>query len=269
MSGSKGDSGLTARKREPLRRSGSSDLASDRRRAMLIHIVAYGGAFVLAVGLVVAVVVGRSPEEAVPEIPLDLAAKDLARGRRLPEAPVDREGRRDVGEPRVSVDAGGPPGPDVRGADAAVAGEPDSAEPATPGGVIVAAPDEVARPPEQAGATEAGKPDDGCKRYPVLPGDTASGVARRLERGVETMAKWNPKFGETPLKAGELLRVCDGARSIVEWKKRSIVVSAGDTALKIAKEHGLTLANVSEANEIDADRIFVGQKLVVFEPVWE
>ena len=248
-------------------------------RAIVLYACAYGGMVALGVALVATATGGDA--SAPPELPLHASAGDLTR-----ETPL-----------AMTPDAGRVGGPDGAGAPdggsvvlAPVEPPPDElVETPTSGGVIVASPEDALRPPvpvpeprapvpaapdatpAEAPAADVASPppDDGCKRYPVLAGDATKTVARRLGFKMRQLRSWNPSLGSKGPEPGTQLRICSEKKTIVRWQEKSITVRGGDTVLRIARRHDLSIENVVAANGIHPDRIHAGQKLTVFEPVWE
>ena len=109
----------------------------------------------------------------------------------------------------------------------------------------------------------------GSARADVLGGARFAGELDGFRVEVEALRDWNPSIRAAGPKAGTKLRICTDRKVIVEWKETRVSVQKGDTVLRIARAHEMSIENVAAANGIHPDRIRLGQELVVFDPVWE
>jgi membrane-bound lytic murein transglycosylase D len=92
--------------------------------------------------------------------------------------------------------------------------------------------------------------------YVVRPGDTMTGVARRLGVSVEQLAAWNGMSDPRPLRAGERLRV---APPVIEY-----IVQPGDTMTGIALLYQVSVEDLAEWNSMANPRpLRAGEMLVV------
>lgn len=116
------------------------------------------------------------------------------------------------------------------------------------------------------GTTAAGSPTT----YTVQQGDTLGSIARRFGTTIQELAALNKLADANTIGIGQVLKLPSGsseqagAAQPTESKRKTYVIQRGDTLLSIAREYGLTVKQLAEANNIaDPDRIFPGQTLVI------
>ncbi len=233
-----------------------------------LYLIGYGGIGAVAILIVLAIPQARE----APPTPEPAPAQAVVKAPPISEEPPIEDGAPPSEGREIRHEPEAPPAPDT---DAALREDP----PAPPsGGVIVGGAREALAPPKPVTPRKSPpeaepEPEDdageGCRFYPVLPGDSTPVVARRLQTTPAELRTWNPEIVEEGPQAVANLRVCTGERVIVEWREREIRVNPGDSLLALARKHGLSLENIVERNGIDPDRIQVGQSLIIQEPVWE
>ncbi|MCB1183075.1 LysM peptidoglycan-binding domain-containing protein [bacterium] len=91
--------------------------------------------------------------------------------------------------------------------------------------------------------------------YVVKGGDHLTGIAEAHDVTVALLKQWNGLRGNT-IQPGQRLRVRPAPRD-----EAVHVVAPGETLSEIAERHGLGLARLKSINDLDDDRISVGQKL--------
>jgi membrane-bound lytic murein transglycosylase D len=99
----------------------------------------------------------------------------------------------------------------------------------------------------------------------VRPGETAQQIARRYGVSVAQLRRWNPEsFRGKTLLAGTTLRIYRPVSSkpaVARGGVRLYTVRAGDTLFSIAQRFGVSVEELRAYNELDGDRIRVGQRL--------
>ncbi|MEY4516021.1 MAG: hypothetical protein RL180_367, partial [Pseudomonadota bacterium] len=95
--------------------------------------------------------------------------------------------------------------------------------------------------------------------YTVKAGDTLIGIANRHELDPAELARVNDLTSSALLQRGQTIQVPDKAPKLVEYTVRS-----GDTLQRVAKKHGLTLAQLAELNDIPtAVKLYEGDTISV------
>lgn len=115
--------------------------------------------------------------------------------------------------------------------------------------------------------------------YTVKPGDTLSGIAARHNISLQNLMKWN-NLNTTLIYPGNVFYVTDpskvsnnkgsnksssssGGSSGSSGKSSTYTVKSGDSLWKIAREFGVTVANLRQWNNLKSDTIYIGQKLSI------
>jgi membrane-bound lytic murein transglycosylase D len=114
------------------------------------------------------------------------------------------------------------------------------------------------------------------EEVPVDPSTPLEAVAKAVGMEAAAIRRLNPHFkqGVTPSGQRALVRVPDGARTafMVNWpqvREQSTLavtdykVRSGDALLTIAREHGVSVSQIQEANQLRSDRIRAGQTLQI------
>lgn len=104
----------------------------------------------------------------------------------------------------------------------------------------------------------------GQAAYVVQPGDTLSGIAARVGTTVADLAARNDIGDPNRIRAGDALEVPGGDAVTGGGVAASYTVRPGDALSRVAAHHGVTLAALQRANDIDdPDRIRAGQRLTI------
>lgn len=123
-----------------------------------------------------------------------------------------------------------------------------------------------------------------ASEYEIKPGDTFAKVAKSHGVGLKAVLAANPGVDAARLKIGQKIQIPtpqaasteqagnkDGAAKGGEAKGEKsalgssgdYAVKAGDSLIKIAKSHGVSLKALKSANGLRTDRIHAGQKLKI------
>jgi LysM repeat protein/soluble lytic murein transglycosylase-like protein len=95
--------------------------------------------------------------------------------------------------------------------------------------------------------------------YSVKAGDTLIGVANRYEVDPAELARLNDLTSSALLQRGQTIQVPDKGPKLIEYTVRS-----GDTLQRVAKKHGITLAQLAELNDIPtAVKLYEGDTINV------
>jgi LysM repeat protein/soluble lytic murein transglycosylase-like protein len=95
--------------------------------------------------------------------------------------------------------------------------------------------------------------------YSVKTGDTLIGVANRYELDPAELARVNDLTPSSLLQRGQMIQVPDKGPKLIEYTVRS-----GDTLQRVAKKHGITLAQLAELNDIPtAVKLYEGDTINV------
>lgn len=111
--------------------------------------------------------------------------------------------------------------------------------------------------------------------YTVQTGDTLEQIALRLGVDETALRQLNRVQGNADLVAGDTLLLPATHQELAPPRPAPLndpaadyVVQAGDSLGVIAQAHGLTLAEIMEANQIaNPDAVYVGQRLILPTPV--
>jgi LysM repeat protein len=121
--------------------------------------------------------------------------------------------------------------------------------------VVSARPDSPSKPRPSGGGT-----------YTVRPGDTLGGIADAHGIGLSTLRELNGMSrGATRIYAGQTLIVSDrGPVAVADASEPTAYrIRRGDTLTTIARKFGVSVDELRRWNQIDSDRIVVGQSLTV------
>lgn len=128
------------------------------------------------------------------------------------------------------------------------------------------------------------KPQPGATIYRVKAGDTLFSIARQYGVTVAELKRWNDLRGNS-LEVGQQLRIKlsgqrksgnktvrqparpDTVQSILasadQPGRKTYTVKSGDSLYRIAREHGMTVAELKSLNNLNTNNIYIGQRLVV------
>lgn len=129
--------------------------------------------------------------------------------------------------------------------------------------IVVPPPDPVAPPVPAGGAGSV---------HTVVKGDAFYVLAKKYHVSSKAIAEANPGVDPTKLKIGHKLNIPASTAASASAKGVSEngpgngtthVVKSGDTLMKIAKAHGVTLKALRSANKLKTNQIKVGQKLKI------
>jgi len=126
-------------------------------------------------------------------------------------------------------------------------------------------------------------PDKASVSYQVKPGDTLFSIAKEFGVSISEIKEWNNLSGnslkigqrliiyrqkEQKLQGGALNKTIeDSGQSIIakneDSKTTYYQVKSGDTLYEIAREHNMSVAELKALNDLQSDRLSVGQRLTV------
>ena len=110
----------------------------------------------------------------------------------------------------------------------------------------------------------ANSSDLDSETYKVQKGDTYYSISQKLGISVAQIKTLNPNVDQNDLSVGQELQI-KGSPKPVE-KTQTYVVKKGDTLYEIAREQGVSVANIAEWNKIRInDPLKVGQKLTIIK----
>ena len=197
---------------------------------------------------------------------------------RMPGAPAPpratrtrpRPGRRS--RPRDFAAPSNPP--ETTAATSAPAATPATTS-ATPPAAAPTNPTPGGLPPENP-SVSAAPPSAGGSEYKIVRGDTLSKIAHKFHVGLAALKAANPGVDSTKLKVEQTIHVpaptaaaaapsgagaAPGAMSEGAGGQPVYTVKSGDTLTKIARESGVKVKALREANNLKTNKIRVGQKL--------
>jgi LysM repeat protein len=114
--------------------------------------------------------------------------------------------------------------------------------------------------------------------YTVTKGDSFYTIAKKFGVTVKAIAAANPGIEPTKLQIGQKLQipaapatsaepaVTPGALEMGRSGEQVYTVKSGDTLTKIASQFGTTIKALRSANNLETDKIKVGQKLKIPSP---
>lgn len=101
------------------------------------------------------------------------------------------------------------------------------------------------------------RPGSRYTHYRVQKGDTLSGIARKFNTSISTIAKCNKISKRCRVVTGKVLKI--PGTTFSKYK-----VKSGDNALQIAKRHDMSLDRLLSLNHLsDGNKIYPGQSLLV------
>jgi LysM repeat protein len=129
-------------------------------------------------------------------------------------------------------------------------------------------------PMETMAATPPTTPAPGGKEYTVARGDSFYTIAKAHGVSVSAMVKANPNVDPKKLKVGQTVTVpapstvvsavsAAAPSGTAETKANAYAVKPGDTLTRIAKVNGTSVKALRAANNLQTDRLHVGQKLKI------
>ena len=114
-------------------------------------------------------------------------------------------------------------------------------------------------------------PKEKLQTYTVKEGDNLSEIADKYDVSTNDLREWNDIDGDKIL-IGQKLKVYSN-KKVSETKEKTSnkkatyhVVEEGDNLSDIADKYDVTVADLKDWNDLDGDKILVGQKLTVAEP---
>ena len=133
------------------------------------------------------------------------------------------------------------------------------------------------------GHTTGARATGATKEYTVARGDSFSRIASRNHTTVSALRAANPDVDPVRIKPGDKLNVPEAAPQDATGTAASpsngslaaggaggattiYTVKVGDTLTKVAQKHGITIKQLSAANNLKTARINVGQKLKIPAP---
>lgn len=108
--------------------------------------------------------------------------------------------------------------------------------------------------------------------YVIAQGDTLSGLAKKFGVSVKALVDANPGIEPTKLKIGQKIHIPPAAPAATATAaptsettegEQNYTVKSGDTLSSIAKQFGVRVRAIRNANSLTSDRIIVGQKLKI------
>jgi LysM repeat protein len=119
--------------------------------------------------------------------------------------------------------------------------------------------------------SESGGP---MTEYTIVRGDTLGAIAKRNQTTLSALRKANPGVDPLKIRPGQKLQipapdssakvgsdVQSSSDSSTGAGGKTYVVKSGDTLTRIARIHGITIAQLRAANNLTTSRVNVGQKL--------
>lgn len=110
----------------------------------------------------------------------------------------------------------------------------------------------------------------GGKEYTVVRGDTFAKIAKTQGSTVAAIKQANPTVEPAKIRPGMKLIVPAGSAAAPAASAEgsgapgaTYTVKSGDTLTRIAKNHGITIGQLREANNLRTSRVNVGQKLKI------
>jgi len=154
--------------------------------------------------------------------------------------------------------------------------------PATTSGATSSLPPLTASPAYPPAVTTAPAASGESREYTIVRGDTLSKIASTHGVTLSAIMKANPGLDSRRLKIGKKIQIpvgssasssspmstgstqfSSGKTGTSTGNGNTHVVKSGETLTKIARQHGVTINALRNANNLRTDRLMVGQKLKV------
>ncbi|MGH2575018.1 MAG: LysM peptidoglycan-binding domain-containing protein [Ignavibacteria bacterium] len=109
----------------------------------------------------------------------------------------------------------------------------------------------------------------GYQTYTVKKGDNLAGIAEEYDVSVSDIKEWND-LNTDKILAGQKLKIYSDKKSYSKeekkksTKKTTYTVKAGDNLTDIAGEHGVTVSQIKDWNDLKSDVIYEGQVLKLY-----
>jgi LysM repeat protein len=151
----------------------------------------------------------------------------------------------------------------------------DLVTPTPPSNVVSTPPtNEVTPTPTPTPPTPPTPPAGPEKEHVIAKGENFYTLGKKYGVGFKAIAEANPGVDPTKLKIGQKVKIPapkakEGAPagadagSPAPAAAKAYTVKSGDTLMKIAKTHGVTIKALRSANNLKTDRIKVGDKLKI------
>ena len=105
------------------------------------------------------------------------------------------------------------------------------------------------------------------KTHKVMEGENLTMIAERYKITVADIKKWNNLKSDV-IHQGQILYVSDNTKTkekIPSSKYKTYVVKKGDTLQTIASDHKVTVKELMSWNNLDDDKIIIGQEIKIYE----
>jgi LysM repeat protein len=116
-------------------------------------------------------------------------------------------------------------------------------------------------------------PPPAAKDHKIVQGDTFGSIAKKYGVSVKALTDANPGLEPTKLRVGQSIHVpapqSSGTTPVTPpanggtGAEQTYTVKSGDSLIKIAAQYGTSAKALRAANNLNTDRIRVGQKLVI------
>lgn len=135
--------------------------------------------------------------------------------------------------------------------------------------------DNLSTPGTQGGLATGNNSAAGpMKEYTIVRGDTLGAIAKRNHTTVSAIRAANPGIEPTRIRPGQKIQVPTGSPTTTSATGnnnanagngggKTYTVKSGDTLSKIARQYGITIDQLSDANNLRTTRLNVGQKLKI------
>lgn len=124
-----------------------------------------------------------------------------------------------------------------------------------------------AKAPSSTPAATPAASTAGCTKYTVKSGDTFGGIAAKNKVSLKSLKAANSGIDYNKIKVGQTINIPGASKSAAPAAASSTpgvyVVKNGDILGRIARQHGVKIADLKAANGLTGDTIKVGQKLKI------